>query len=127
MQVVVQNICLLNTGIADKMFSIGTSMPTSGYTVYDDSYILRSQFGQIVVYLSINAATIQNTWHLIGYIPDGYRPPKYIRLVAFISGGSIGLTPVHCFAYSNGDIKIFNPMPTDNYNLVIWGSYLVVR
>ncbi len=117
----------LNTGIADKMFTVGTSKPVSGYAVNQDSYILRSQFGHVDLYLNVDAQTIQNTWNIIGYIPEGYRPPEYIRLVAYISDGSAELTPVHCFAYSNGDIKVYNPLPTGNYYLLIWGSYLIVR
>lgn len=117
----------LNAGIADKMFTVGTSKPVSGYAVNQDSYILRSQFGHVDLYLNVDAQTIQNTWNIIGYIPEGYRPPEYIRLVAYISDGSSELTPVHCFAYSNGDIKVYNPLPTGNYYLLIWGSYLIVR
>ena len=107
------------------MYTVGTTKPTSGYTVSTDSYLHRSSFGQIAIYAQIQATTVQNALHKVAFVEEGYRPGGYAALTAYVSTGNGVLTPVQCFVYSNGDIKIINPLANGSYSVYILGSYFI--
>ena len=118
-----QKICQrpLNTGRTDKL----SSKPYSGYTVGSASYVHRNNFGQVDLSMDIEAGTLQNTWHTIAYVPEGFRPTDYRRLVAFIILGTDERKSIPCYVYSNGEIKVTNYLATGSYTIYIYGSYFV--
>ena len=109
------------------MFEVGTSKPTSGYQINTDSYVYRSPFGQIVIYIDINATVVQSTWHIVAYVPQGYRPSNFITMDAYIADADGSLMPIYCFVYHDGNVKVLTNKPTGSYRLLINGSYFILH
>ena len=105
------------------MYEVGTSKPTSGYLIDPDSYVYCSPLGQIALYIDVSATIIQNTWHLIAYVPEGFRPSLFINLDAYIIDDNGNLTPVQCFVYNNGHVKVWTNKPNGQYRFHVSGSY----
>ena len=126
-----QKICQrpLNTGIsgiAGKMFSPGTSKPTSGYTVHSDSYLYRGPFGQVDAFIHISAGALQNQEHTIGFVGEGYRPAKMREISgSIIKQDGTYLRQITCRIYPSGEIKVISPYATDTYIFFGIGSYFI--
>ena len=117
----------VNTGITAKMFSAATSKPTSGYTVYNDSYLQRNIWGQVDFFFHIGATTIQNQLHTIAFLPDGFRPAKMKQVYCNVLAKNNTFIPLTCAFYPSSEIKVLNTEATDNYILYIFGSYFVEK
>lgn len=108
------------------MYEIGTSKPFGGYQIGSDSYVYRSPFGQIALYIDVRATIVQSTWHTIAFVPDGSRPSQFIKLDAHIMQDDGTLIPIQCFVYSNGDVMVWTDKPNGQYRFHVTGSYFIL-
>ena len=102
-------------------------MPYGGYDVHADSYIHISDFGQVDLYGKITCTIVQGTWHTVAMLPQGARPNVHRRMAAYIVNDDASLTPVACYIYNGGNINVFNILPTGQYTIEIFGSYIASR
>ena len=113
--------------INSKMFTAAYAMPVSGYEIHPDSYIHRSNFGQVDLYAKVTCVTVQDTWHTIAMLPSGYRPNIFRRMEAHIVNNDGTFTPIECYIYSNSNINVFNKRETGQYHIEVFGSYIAVK
>lgn len=111
--------------IGEKMFTIVTSKPSSKYTVYEDSYLYRNSFGMVNLLLHVTATTVQNTWHNIAFTTGDFSPENTRVLSAFLAHNDGTMEPINSYMFSDGNIKVFNPQITGQYNFWIYGTYFV--
>ena len=109
------------------MFTAAYAMPVSGYEIHPDSYIHRSNFGQVDLYAKVTCVTVQDTWHTIAMLPSGYRPNIFRRMEAHIVNNDGTFTPIECYIYSNSNINVFNKRETGQYHIEVFGSYIAVK
>lgn len=107
------------------MYAVGTSKPTSGYTVYDDSYLHRSPFGQVDISLNAKVTTVKNTWTTVGFVETGYRPSQFKELSGYLLPNDGVPIAINCYIYNDGNIKVYNRIDTGNYNIHVFGSYFI--
>lgn len=117
----------LNSDFGNLIFTASSDKPTSGYSVSEDSYVHRSAVGQVDLFCDVQAATVQNTWHTVAFIPAGYRPLNYKCVQCIVFDTNSNPFGLRCFIYSDGNIKVFNHLTTGTYKLRIFGSYFVSK
>lgn len=117
----------VETGLGNIVFTPLSDKPTSGYTVSNDSYVHRSAVGQVDLFCDLQAGTVRNVWHTVAFIPAGYRPAIFKCLQCVLFDTDNAPVNIRCFAYSDGNIKVFNHLPDKNYTLRIFGSYFVSK
>lgn len=108
-----------------KLYDVSSALPVSGYEVYGDSYIHRSTFGQVDLYVNITCVTIQDTWHTIAMLPAGFEPNIHRRIEAHIVNDDGTFNPIGCYIYSNGNINVYNSRDTGQYKIEVYGSYIM--
>lgn len=110
--------------INEKMFTIVDSKPVSGYTVHDDSYLHRNEFGVVDILLHVTAITIQSTWHTIAFMSVNFFPTNTRALSAYIRHSET-MEPISGYVFNDGSIKVYNPQITGQYDLWVYGSYFI--
>lgn len=117
----------VNSDIGAIAFVASSGKPTSGYTVSDDSYVRRSAVGQVDLFCDVTAGTLQNKWHTVAFIPEGYRPVPFSCVQCIVFDSNDVPANLRCFVYADGNIKVFNHLAEGNYKLRIFGSYFVPK
>ena len=114
------------SNISAKIFEAASTKPYGGFEIADDSYLYRSPFGQVDLFASVFCTTVQSKWHTIAMIPDGFGPNTYRKVEARVVNNDGTCTTIECYCYANGNINVFNILPTGQYTIEVFGSYLIL-
>jgi len=106
------------------------SKPYGGYTIGNDSYVMRNKFGQVDIFLVVTvnvAPAVQNVWHTVAFVSANYQPDNYRALNCLATNTeTLGRTTVSCFVYNQGNINVcISNLSDAQYVFEIQGSYFV--
>ena len=106
------------------------SKPYGGYTISDDSYVIRNKFGQVDIFFNVTVNIVpaaQGAWHTVAFVSADYQPDKYRALNCLaINTETLVFTTIPCFVYDVGSINAnISHLSNALYAFVIHGSYFV--
>lgn len=124
--IVSETINELNTSFTTPV----ASKPYGGYTISDDSYVIRNKFGQVDIFFNVTVNIVpaeQDAWHTVALVSADYQPDKYRALNCLaINTETLVFTTIPCFVYDVGSINAnISYLSNAQYMFVIRGSYFV--
>lgn len=96
-----------NTDVHDLAFSIAVSDSTSQYE--------RDSFNHVFVRIRAQTATHWNGEMVIGAVPEGFRPTKYVAVPMMIKTTSNTFAVAQCTISPSGNIRAYGDFQSADY------------